>query len=89
MPADWNCPTLILSHGTTLPNLAQGTLATSVGIGASVSNVVGGYIVRAAGFEAGFGTMAAVAIVALTFFWRFMPETKIGHETEGSLPTRR
>jgi sugar phosphate permease len=75
-----------LTKGTGRFNVAQGALGTSVGIGASLSNVVGGYIVRAGGFEAGFATMAGVSIVALLFFWRFMPETKIGHETPGSLP---
>lgn len=75
-----------LTKGTGRFNLSQGALATAVGIGASLSNIVGGYLVRAAGFNAGFATMAAVAVIAFFFFWRLMPETKVSTKAQDGDP---
>ena len=65
-----------LTHGTGRYNLVLGAMATALGIGASLSNVVSGYIVNAWGFSTGFVFLAAVAALALAIFGLMMPETK-------------
>jgi MFS family permease len=67
-----------LTRGTGRFNLTQGALSTAVGIGASSSNFVAGWVVKLAGFNAGFLTMAGIAGAALVFFWWMMPETQEG-----------
>ena len=67
-----------LTRGTGRFNLVQGIVALAVGIGASLSNVVGGYVVQVFGYPAGFLGLAAVALCALIFFLAFMPETGEG-----------
>jgi MFS family permease len=64
-----------LTRGTGRFNLMQGALATATGIGASLSNLMTGFIVQAAGYDAGFLTLTAIAAVALLFFGLAMPET--------------
>lgn len=49
--------------------------ALAVGIGASLSNVIGGYVVQGFGYPTGFLGLAAVALCALVFFLILMPET--------------
>jgi predicted MFS family arabinose efflux permease len=66
-----------LTKGTGRFNLTQGAIATAVGIGASLSNLLTGFVVQQAGYNAGFLTLAAIATVALTVFWLLMPETNI------------
>lgn len=73
-----------LTRGTGRFNLTQGALATGTGIGAALSNVLAGYVVKAAGFDAGFLTLAAIAGAGLLFFIAAMPETRI---TEKPLQT--
>ncbi|WP_435018138.1 MFS transporter [Tundrisphaera sp. TA3] len=65
-----------LTRGTGRFNLTQGALATATGLGAALSNVLTGYVVKAAGFDAGFLTLAAIAAVGLGFFAALMPETR-------------
>lgn len=50
-------------------------LATATGIGAGLSNLAAGFIVKEAGFDAGFLTLAAVAAMGSLFFAMAMPET--------------
>jgi MFS family permease len=57
-------------------NLAQGTINTLVGMGSALSNIAAGFLVKAAGFSAGFWALAIVAGVGLVWLWRSMPETK-------------
>ena len=57
-------------------NFTQGALATATGVGAGASNLMAGFVVQAAGFDAGFVTLAAVAGVGLLFFTLAMPETR-------------
>ncbi len=64
-----------LTKGTGRFNLTQGALATATGLGAGVSNVLAGFVVQAAGFDAGFITLAVVAAVGTVFFALAMPET--------------
>jgi MFS family permease len=56
-------------------SLAQGILATAVGLGASLSNLVSGYIVEAEGFNFGFLSLSGLAVGALILLWTSMPET--------------
>ncbi|MCP9495652.1 MAG: MFS transporter [Pyrinomonadaceae bacterium MAG19_C2-C3] len=78
-----------LTRGTGRFNLAQGAIATATGIGASLSVIVTGFIVQRAGYNAGFLTLAAVAVVALVVFWFFVPETKNDRESDTKSPTKR
>jgi len=65
-----------LMRGTGRFNLAQGLTALCVGVGAGLSNFVGGFIVQGFGYPAGFLSLAAIAAGALVFFAVLMPETK-------------
>lgn len=65
-----------IMKGTGRFNVAQGLVALAVGIGASLSNVVAGYVVQGFGYPAGFLFLAIVAAGALGFFALFMPETR-------------
>lgn len=65
-----------LMRGTGRFNLAQGLVALSVGIGASLSNVVGEYAVEWFGYPAAFLTLAGIAAAAFLFFLLLMPETR-------------
>jgi predicted MFS family arabinose efflux permease len=64
-----------LTRGTGRFNLAQGAIATAVGIGASFSQAFAGAIVHHAGYRTGFLSLAGIAAVALALLWLFMPET--------------
>lgn len=64
-----------LTRGTGRFNFTQGALATATGLGAGVSNVLAGFVVKEAGFNAGFLTLAVIACVGLVFFGLAMPET--------------
>lgn len=65
-----------LMRGTGRFNFAQGLMALSVGIGATLSNATAGYVVQWFGFTAGFLYLAAIAGCGLAFFVAFMPETR-------------
>jgi MFS family permease len=65
-----------LTRGTGRFNLAQGVIATSVGIGASLSQLIAGSIVHHTTYNTGFLFLAAIAAIALVILWRFMPETR-------------
>lgn len=66
-----------LTQGTGRYNLVLGAIATAHSIGASLSNVVSGYIVNAWGFNIGFLFLASVAALAFIIFGLMMPETKV------------
>jgi MFS family permease len=63
------------TDGTGRFNLAVGALATMVGVGAALSNAVGGLLVQHAGFRASFLGLAALAAVAFLILWALVPET--------------
>ncbi len=65
-----------LTRGTGRFNLLQGALATATGIGASISNLMTGFIVKTGGYDAGFLVLAGIAAAALIFFGLAMPETR-------------
>lgn len=56
-------------------NLAQGTLAACVGLGAAISNTYGGILAHRFSFRVSFLGLAAVALVALALLWTGVPET--------------
>jgi sugar phosphate permease len=64
-----------LMRGTGRFNLAQGLVALATGLGASLSNLVAGFVVQAFGYSVGFITLATIAIIGLLFFAILMPET--------------
>jgi hypothetical protein len=57
-------------------NLAQGIVGTAVGIGASLSTVLAGYISDTFGSSTAFTGLAAIAALGLAMIWLFMPETR-------------
>ena len=56
-------------------SFAQGMLAASLSLGSTLSNLVSGFIVDAAGFKIGFAVLSALALGALLLLWKAMPET--------------
>ncbi|MEO1090598.1 MAG: MFS transporter [Pseudomonadota bacterium] len=75
-----------VTEGTGRFNIAQGALATLVGIGASSSNLLAEEIVQYAGYDAAFYVLAVVAVAGFVFFVSMMPETAahaIGGDAEG------
>lgn len=67
-----------IAKGTGRFNFSIGLMALSQGIGASTGNVIAGFVVNNLGFNAGFFTLAAVAIAGVCFYGISMPETKNG-----------
>ena len=65
-----------IAEGTGRFNFSIGLMALSQGIGALTSNVMSGYVVNNLGFNAGFFTLAGIALVGLCFYGMLMPETK-------------
>ena len=65
---------IVIVKSSALP-VVIGAQAT-IGVGASLSNLVAGFVVKTAGYKAGFFTLAAIAAVAFGLFLLAMPETK-------------
>jgi predicted MFS family arabinose efflux permease len=57
-------------------NLAQGIVGTAVGIGASLSTVIAGYVSDKFGSNVAFMGLASVAALGLAMIWLVMPETR-------------
>ncbi len=64
-----------LTKGTGRYNLAQGAVATTQGIGASLSGLFAGVVVDHFGYSSTFLTLGVAACVALATLWLAMPET--------------
>jgi MFS family permease len=64
-----------MMRGTGRYNLAQGAIATMVGIGASLSGLATGEVVDHLGYSAAFLALGGVAVAAVTVFAIAMPET--------------
>jgi predicted MFS family arabinose efflux permease len=65
-----------LTRGTGRFNVTQGAIFTAVGIGAALSQVIAGAIVKHWSYNAGFIFLAVVAGVAVAILALFMPETR-------------
>jgi predicted MFS family arabinose efflux permease len=63
------------TQGTGRFNVAAGALATMVGIGAALSNTIGGVLIQRYGYRASFLGLAGVASVAFVLLWLAIPET--------------
>ncbi|MGB8885947.1 MAG: MFS transporter [Candidatus Korobacteraceae bacterium] len=63
------------ARGTGHFNLAAGSLATMVGIGAALSNTIGGTLIQYFGYVLSFLTLAAIALIAFAVLWFAVPET--------------
>jgi MFS family permease len=78
------------TEGTGRFNLASGALATMVGIGAALSNTVGGTLIQRTGYSPSFLGLAAIAAIAFTLLFFAVPETLLQHGmTKPSLPFSR
>jgi MFS family permease len=64
-----------LTQGTGRFNLASGALATMVGIGAALSNGIGGALVQRMNYQTSFLCLSAIALVAFILLWIAVPET--------------
>ena len=64
-----------LTKGTGRYNLAQGAVATTQGIGASLSGLFAGVVVDHFGYSTTFLLLGVAACVALATLWLAMPET--------------
>jgi MFS family permease len=73
-----------LTKGTGRFNFFQGLVALCTGIGAALSNLVAGAIVKSWGYNTGFLTLSLLSVAGLLFFWLFMPETKGVNPSEES-----
>ena len=65
-----------IMRGTGRYNLAQGAIATTQGIGASISALAAGVVVDHFGYAVSFLALGAAAAVAFLVFFGFMPETR-------------
>ncbi len=77
-----------LTQGTGRFNVSLGALSTVFGLGAALSPGVAGLVVQAAGYDAAFVTLAAIAGAAFILLWLAMPETRIssGDKIDTSQP---
>lgn len=64
-----------VTHGTGRFNVSLGAVAAATGVGASVSNLVAGWIVVAAGYDAAFVSLGALAGLGFALYLIAMPET--------------
>lgn len=64
-----------LSKGTGHFNLLQGVVYSSMGLGAALSNIYSGYVVKHYGYSIGFFTIAMVGFLGFCFFLFFVKET--------------
>ncbi len=67
-----------IMRGTGRYNLAQGAVATTQGIGASISALAAGEVTDNFGYSVSFLFLAAAAAVAFFVFFALMPETRDG-----------
>jgi MFS family permease len=66
------------TQGTGRFNVAAGSLATMVGIGAAASTTFGGVLIQHVGYRASFLGLAGIAALAFVLLWFAVPETLPG-----------
>ena len=65
-----------ITRGTGRFNLAQGIVGTAVGIGASISPTLAGYLTDTFGSSTAFLGLAVIAAAGFAGVWALMPETR-------------
>jgi MFS family permease len=75
-----------ISRGTGHFNFAQGIVGTAVGIGATISPTLSGYLSDRFGSPVAFLGLAAIAAIGLFAVWTLLPETKPAPSTSESAP---
>jgi predicted MFS family arabinose efflux permease len=65
-------------------NLALGIAGTAVGLGASFSTTLGGYLSDRFGSEVAFLGLGAIAALGLASIWALMPETRPADEARAA-----
>jgi len=63
------------TQGTGRFNVAAGSLATMVGVGAALSTAIGGVLIQHRGYRASFFGLAGIALLAFAVLWFAIPET--------------
>ena len=63
------------TRGTGRFNLAQGSLAAAVGIGAALSNTFGGELIQHFSYRISFLSLGTIAALAFVLLWTSVPET--------------
>ena len=66
-----------LSKGKGRFNLIQGVIITGMGIGSTVSQLLGGWLSKVSGYNTAFLALSGAALIGFVFFWILMPETKL------------
>jgi MFS family permease len=74
-----------LTHGTGRFNVSLGALTTMWGVGAALSNIIAGWIVVAAGYDAAFISLGVFAAAGLALYATAMPETGPNAARNGGL----
>jgi predicted MFS family arabinose efflux permease len=64
-----------LAKGTGRFNVLQGTIQACLGLGAFLSNLIAGFVVKSLGYNPGFFMLASIACAGLWLFTLKMPET--------------
>jgi MFS family permease len=72
------------TRGTGRFNLAQGALATAVGLGAALSNTFGGTLMEKSGYRISFLALGAVACLATLLLLFAVPETSPEHRMQSA-----
>jgi MFS family permease len=65
-----------ITRGSGHLNFAQGMVGTAIGIGASISPVLAGYLTDRFGSPVAFAGLAAIAALGLLVVWAILPETR-------------
>lgn len=65
-----------LAKGTGRFNFLQGVIQAALGVGAFLSNVLAGFVVKSFGYNLAFAGLAGIAFAGMLFFASLMPETK-------------
>ena len=66
----------MVTRGTGRFNLTQGIVGTAMGIGASLSPTLAGYMSDTFGSKIAFLGLASIAVLGLATVWLLMPETR-------------
>jgi predicted MFS family arabinose efflux permease len=70
-----------VTRGTGHFNLALGIVGTAIGVGATLSTTLAGYVSDHFGSHTAFLVLAAIAAAGLACIWALMPETRPDDET--------